>query len=98
MEEEKVKAYFEQQVRAIVERGESEPDGFRSYFSNREPKDDEILGLLAVTVLMSGDFPMHDFFPTPLEALAALSSESRAEICEEFRKDLKACLRQMTAA
>ncbi len=98
MEEEKVKAYFEQQGRVILDRSEGERDGFRAYFSDREPKDDEILGLLAVSVLMSGEFPMHDDFPTPLEALAALSSDSRAEICEGFRRDLKACLRQMVMA
>ncbi len=97
MEEEKVKAYFEQQARVILDRSQGERDGFRAYFSNREPKDDEILGLLAVSVLMSGEFSMHDDFPTPLEALAALSSVSREEICEEFRRDLKACLKQLAA-
>ncbi len=97
MEEDRVKAYFEQQARVILDRSQGERDGFRAYFSNREPKDDEILGLLAVSVLMSGEFPMHDDFPTPLEALAALSSGSREEICEGFRRDLKACLQQLAA-
>jgi hypothetical protein len=98
MEEKKVKTYFKQQVRTVLERGAHEPDGFRAYFENREPKDEEILGLLAVSTVMGGEFAREDGFPTPLEALAALSRASRAEICREFRKELKHCLQQLTPA
>ncbi len=96
MKEKNLKAYFKQQVRALMERGAGEPDGFRAYFAHRQVKDDEILGLLAVSAMMSGELP--GAFPTPLEALAALPPASRAEICREFRKLLKASLRQQTAA
>lgn len=98
MEEKKIKSYFKQQVRVILERSSTEPDGFRAYFADREPKDEEILGLLAVSTMMSGEFQMGDSFPTPVEALAALSDSSRSEICRAFRKELKSCLRELTTA
>lgn len=98
MEEKKIKAYFKEQVRAILERSAAEPDGFRAYFADREPKEEEILGLLAISVMMNGAFPMSNRFPTPVEALAALSKASRAEVCREFRKGLKGCLKQLTPA
>jgi hypothetical protein len=40
---------------------------------------------------------MGDSFPTPLEALAALSGSSRAEICKQFRRELKHCLSEISA-
>jgi len=98
MEEKKIKAYFKDQVRAILLRSAAEPEGFRAYFAEREPKDEEILGLLAVSTMMTGEFHMGDSFPTPLEALAALSRSSRAEICREFRRELKTCLQHIGAA
>jgi hypothetical protein len=98
MEERKICSYFQEQLHVILERSAAEPDGFRSYFSRHEPKDEEILGLLAVSSLINGDFPAGEGFPSPLEALAALSPESRQVLCEDFRKELKACLSQLTAA
>jgi hypothetical protein len=98
MEEKRICSYFQQQLRLILERSAAEPDGFRSYFASHEPKDEEILGLLAVSSLINGDFQAADGFPTPLEALAALSPESRQVLCKEFRKELKASLTQPTAA
>jgi hypothetical protein len=98
VEEKKLKAFFKGQVRAILERSATEPDGFRAYFAQRQPKDEEILGLLAIMVMTNGRFPMSERFPTPVEALAALSNSSRTEICRQFRKELKTCLRQMTPA
>ncbi len=95
MNEKKIKAYFKTQVHVIMKRSASEPDGFRAYFAEREPKDEEILGLLAVTALVNGEFPHREAFPTPLEALAALSSEARSVICREFRKELKGCLQHL---
>jgi hypothetical protein len=98
MDENRIKAYFLQQFRVLLERSAQEPDGFRAYFAEHEPKDEEVLGLLAVSTMMSGEFQMGDSFPTPLEALAALSPSSRAELCREFRRELKNCLRQLAAA
>jgi len=97
MDERKLKRYFKQQVHVIMERSGSEPDGFRAYFRDREPKDDEILGLLAVTAMVNGEFPHGECFPTPVEALAALSPAARSVICREFRKELRSCLRQSSA-
>lgn len=98
MEQRKIKTYFKQQVHSLIERSTVEPDGFRAYFENREPKEEEILGLLAVSTVLNGEFVTGEVFPTPLEALAALSNSSRAEICREFRKELKNCLQQLTPA
>lgn len=98
MEERKIKSYFKQQVRAVIERSTVEPNGFRTYFENREPKEEEILGLLAVSTVLNGEFPAGKGFPTPLEALRTLSNSSRAEICREFRRELKNCLKQLTPA
>ncbi len=98
MDEGRIKSYFEQQVHEIIGRSQSEPAGFRAYFAEREPKDEEILGLLAVTTLLSGENPWADRYPTPLEALAALSAAARSEICRLFREELKICLSHPTAA
>jgi hypothetical protein len=98
MQEKTIKTYFKQQVRVILERSAEEPEGFRAYFAGRDPRDEEILGILAVNTMMSGELRLGDSFPTPLEALAALSSPSRAEICRQFRRELKHCLREATAA
>jgi hypothetical protein len=98
MDERRICSYFQHQLRDILERSASEPDGFRSYFASHEPKDEEILGLLAVSSMIDEDVLSGDGFPTPLEALAALSPETRRSLCEEFRKELKACSPQLTAA
>jgi hypothetical protein len=92
MEERKICSYFQQQLHVILERSAAEPDGFRSYFSTHQPKDEEILGLLAVSSLINGDFQTGEGFPSPLEALAALSPQSRQVLCEEFRRELKQSL------
>jgi len=89
MRERKIKAYFRQQVRAIIVENASDPDGPLEYFAEREPKDAEILGLLAVSMKMGGESPFGEWFPSPLEALAALSGPSRSEICQAFRRELK---------
>jgi len=98
MEEKQIKSYFKRQVHSILERSTTVPNGFRAYFENRDPKDEEILGLLVVSTVMSGEFQMRQSFPSPLEALAALSSSSRSEICKEFRKELKTCLQHLGSA
>ncbi len=98
MDEGSIKSYFEQQVHEIIGRSQSEPGGFRAYFAEREPKDQEILGLLAVTTLLSGEKPWTDCYPTPLEALASLSVDARLEICRLFREELRTCLSHPTAA
>lgn len=99
MEEDlRIRSYFKEQVRYVIERSIREPEGFLSYFVDHEPKDEEILGLLAVSTMMGGDGDMTDSFPTSVEALAALSNDRQAEICREFRKELKNCLRKISAA
>ncbi len=95
MEEKQIKDYFKQQVHLIVERGASEPDGCLDYFADREVRDEAILGLLAVSTVMSGELRAN--FPTSAEALASLTHASRSEICGEFRRELRACLRRVAA-
>jgi hypothetical protein len=96
--ETRIRSYFKEQVRLVIEQSTHEPEGFLSYFIDHEPKDEEILGLLAVSTMMGGEDDMADSFPTSVEALAALSPSRQAEICREFRKELKNCLRQISAA
>jgi hypothetical protein len=98
MEERLIRDFFEQQARRMIERSAAEPEGFLSYFAEHEPKDEEILGLLSVSTLMSSDFHSQTIFPTPSEALAALSGSSRAEICQYFREELAAFLRAIHSA
>ncbi len=98
MDEKKIRNFFKHQLRVILEQGATDPEGFRSYFAEHEPKDEEILGLLAVSTMMSGEFQVGDSFPTPLEALASLSPRSRRILCDEFRKELKHCLSELAAA
>ena len=98
MEEKRICSYFRQQLRVILTRSAAEPDGFRSYFVSHEPKDEEVLGLLAVSSMINGDFQVGEGFPTPLEALAALSLESRQILCNEFRKELKHCRSELAPA
>jgi len=89
MEERQIKAYFKRQVHTIILEKGSDPDGPLDYFAEREAKDEEILGLLAVSMKMGGQLPFREWFPSPLEALAALSGPSRSEICRAFRQELK---------
>lgn len=91
----RIKDYFIRQARALVERSARDREGFAAYFSNREPRDEEILGLISVTVLLSGKYHLADRYPTPAEALAALPAADRSEICREFRRHLHACQRQL---
>jgi hypothetical protein len=98
MAEKTVRDYFEHQVHLVIERSASEPEGFVSYFIDHEPKDDEILGLLAVSTMMSGEFHRSEFFPSPVEALAALSPADRAEICNLFRTQLRKLFRTTYSA
>jgi len=97
MNEKKIRDFFKKQLRVILELGAGDPDGFRSYFIEHEPKDEEILGLLAVSSMMSGEVQVGDSFPSPLEALAALSRRSRRILCDEFRKELKHCFSELAA-
>ena len=87
MEERRLKTYFKQQITEMIRRSSVEPDGFMSYFAAQEPKDEEILALLAIST-MSSRSPLYGRFATPLEALSALSVPSRAEICRAFRRRL----------
>ncbi len=85
-----------QQVRTLVDRSALEPEGFADYFSDREPKDEEILGLIAVTAMLSGKYRLADRYPTPAEALASLPPDARVDICNEFRRQLRTSYRQLS--
>jgi hypothetical protein len=87
MNDDKLKAYFTQQAQLIVERSSHEQDGFLAYFRSREPRDEEILCLLAVSTVTGA--PDLGEYPTPVEALAALSHSSRSEICRAFRAEIR---------
>jgi len=87
MEDRRLKTYFKLQIREMIRRSSPGPNGLMSFFAARKPKDEEILALLAIST-MSSQSPLHGQFATPLEALAALSASSRAEICEAFRRRL----------
>jgi len=78
----------------LVENSSRDSQGFAAYFTDREPRDEEIVGLIAVTVLLTGKYHLADHYPTPAEALAALSPADRKEICREFRCQLKESQRQ----
>jgi len=96
--ESQIRSYFKQQVRAVIERSTRDPEGCLSYFLDHEPKDEEILGLLAVATTVTPDAPIAAVFPTSFDALAALSPSRQSEICLEFRKQLKNCLQQISIA
>lgn len=91
----RIRDYFIRQARVLVERSCKDRDGFAAYFSERDPRDEEILGLIAVTVLLSGKYRLADRYPTPAEALAALPSDFRGDICREFRRHLRSCRCQL---
>ena len=92
----KIQDYFIRQVRTLVKQSASETEGFADYFNGREPKDEEILGLIAVTTMLSGKYRLADRFPAPAEALASLSPEARTEICNEFRLQMRRSSRQLS--
>ena len=98
MKEEKIKAFLDNQVHVVVERAAVDKGSFLPYFAEHDPRDDEILALLAVSTMASGEFAPDARFPTPVEALAALPPDLRAEICQEFRRHLKHCLRRTPVA
>lgn len=91
----RIRDYFIREARKLVESSCRDQQGFAAYFSDREPRDEEILGLLAVTFLLSGKYRLADRYPTPAEALAALPADFRRDICLEFRRHLRACRRQL---
>ena len=95
MADKRIKNYFIRQARILVKRSSRDREGFAAYFSGREPRDEEILGLIAVTILLSGKYRLADRYPTPAEALAALSAADRSQICQEFRQQLQVCQRQL---
>jgi hypothetical protein len=98
MSDRDIRNFFKRQLAVIFQQSAADPEGFRAYFADHEPKDEEILGLLAVTSMMSGEMQMGDSFPSPLEALAALSDRSRRLLCDEFRKELRHWLDAPAAA
>jgi hypothetical protein len=98
MSDKDIRNFFKRQLRVILQNSAADPEGFRSYFSAHEPRDEEILGLLAVSSMLNGEVQVGDSFPSPLEALAALTTRSRRILCEEFRKELKHWLDAPAAA
>jgi hypothetical protein len=94
----RIRDYFIRQVQSLVDRSALENEGFADYFSGREPKDEEILGLIAVTTMLSGKYHLADRFPAPAEALASLPPEARLDICNEFRKQLSTWQHQFPLA
>ncbi len=87
--ESQIKNYFVRQVCSLISGSGGQGDGFLSYFADHVPRDEEILGLIAVSTMLAGQKRLSESFPSPAEALAALSPESRAEICQLFRERLK---------
>jgi quinol monooxygenase YgiN len=99
MDEIRIKQFFLQQIQALIERSAAEREGFLSYFAGRDPRDEEILGLIAISTLLNGKNHLSDRFPSPAEALASLSFDARMDICRAFRDQIKTPhQRQMTAA
>ncbi len=89
MKRRQIRFFFKRQALAIIQQSEGDPEGSLAYFDGREPRDEEILGLLAISMPLGGNSPFSDWFPSPIEALAALPPSSRAEICELFREQLR---------
>lgn len=97
VEEERLKTFFSEQVRLIFESSSRDPEGFLAYFARREPRDEEILCLLAVSSMVRSPADLGDY-PAPAEALAALSGASRSEICSAFRTQLQDGFRRAVLA
>jgi len=86
MEQERLKWYFERQLRTLLFDQGTERDSILDYFNTHEPTDQEILGLLAVTTVSDTWSPVGAEYPSQLEALAALPEPERAALCYEFRR------------
>lgn len=85
MEEERIQSYLRQQIRLMLQAGSRRPGTLSACFTGTEPRDNEILGLLALST-MRPEFPLRHRFATPLEVVARLPGEVRAKLCQEFRK------------
>jgi len=96
MDDDQLRSYFSQQAKVIIKESSHDQDGFVTYFTSHEPRDEEILCLLAVSTVAGTPDPCE--YPTPLEALAALSTSSRSEICRMFRAEIRNGSRQASAA
>lgn len=90
MEQERLRWYFERQLRILVFGDGPECVNVLDYFDTHEPSDQEILGLLAVTTVSDSWAPLGAEYPSRLEALAALPERDRAALCQEFRRLLAA--------
>ncbi|HEV2425658.1 MAG TPA: hypothetical protein VGZ29_12590 [Terriglobia bacterium] len=90
MEQERLRWYFERQLRILLFGDDAEGASVLDYFDTHEPSDHEILGLLAVTTVSDSWSPLGPEYPSQLEALAALPEPDRASLCHEFRRLLAA--------
>lgn len=91
MEQERLKWYFERQLRTLLfGQGPEADESILDYFNTHAPSDQEILGLLAVTTISDTWSPVGAEYPSQLEALAALPEPERAALCYEFRRLLAA--------
>jgi len=90
MEQERLRWYFERQLRILLFGQDSESANVLDYFDTHEPSDQEILGLLAVTTVSDSWSPFCAEYPSRLEALAALPEPDREALCHEFRRLLAA--------
>lgn len=90
MEQERLRWYFERQLRILLFGDDAEGTNVLDYFDTHEPSDQEILGLLAVTSVSDSWSPLGAEYPSQLEALAALPDLDRAALCQEFRRLLAA--------
>jgi len=86
MEQERLRWYFERQLRILLFGQDPEGANVLDYFDTHEPSDQEILGLLAVTTVSDSWSPLGAEYPSQLEALAALPEPDRAALCHEFRR------------
>jgi hypothetical protein len=86
MEQERLRWYFERQLRALLFAPGPERDNFLDYFGSHDPSDPEILGLLAVTAASASWSPVGVEYPSQFEALAALPEPDRVALCHEFRR------------
>ena len=90
MEQDRLRWYFERQLRTLLFSPDAESDNLLDYFASHEPSDHEILGLLAVTTSSDTWSPVGAEYPSQFEALAALPEPDRAMLCHEFRRLLTA--------
>jgi hypothetical protein len=87
MKDQEPRAFFQQQMRAVLEEHRSDEDEVWEALAKREPSDEEILQILT-TATASDQWPKAGF-ASPVEALATLSETDRDVICKEFRRLLK---------